>query len=362
MSTNLIDTTFAPSSSPVKAIPDDYVPGGTEYAQWFDLTEGPDTGKKLFFYDVTLGEGRPEQTILFVHGNPECSYTYRRIVSELDSHRDRPIRVVAMDHIGFGLSDQASFEMVDMHHAQNLKQLITHLDLQNISLVIHDWGGPIGVGALIDTPERVTSLTVINTTVFPMPPDGIVYDQFPFPGVLSWNALAHWCPDFIWRFVPPLVVCKEASSTGQFAKLISTHLFQVLFGQLSPTQRMYRDMFSTPMNARSSKRNAMQTDVWAHGYSYDQSGMETQSNHSFYKNIQAKIATVWGARDDFRACAFFGEWDACGKPSVQHQWQAAFPQLKTNTHSYPHRSHFIEEYEFVDIAKGILSLSNPRRP
>ncbi len=45
--------------------------------------------------------------------------------------------------------------MVEMRHARNLEQLITHLDLENATLVIHDWGGPIGIGSLIEFPERV---------------------------------------------------------------------------------------------------------------------------------------------------------------------------------------------------------------
>jgi len=69
--------------------------------------------------------------------------------------------------------------MVDMHHAANLAQLARHLDLRDVTLVVHDWGGPIGIGAFIAEPDHVRNLLVMNTTVFPMPSDGFTYENFP---------------------------------------------------------------------------------------------------------------------------------------------------------------------------------------
>jgi len=193
----------------VKQAPADYVPTGMDQAQWLTLKNGPDAGKKLFFYDVNIGpKSEPEITLCFVHGNPESSYTYRKIIAELERHCDRAIRIIAMDHIGFGLSDQASFEMVDMHHAENLKELIQHLDLTNVCLIVHDWGGAIGIGAFIDQAQRVSQLVILNTTVFPVSrDDSMVYDNFPLPGFLSWNSVAHWAPNALWPYIASMVVC-----------------------------------------------------------------------------------------------------------------------------------------------------------
>ena len=114
--------TTSPGDTPLTRVPDDYAGGGD--SRWFLVPDGPDAGKKLFFLDRRFGEGEGP-TILLVHGNPECSYTYRKVVAALE-HRNLPsgARVIAMDHIGFGRSDQASFEMVEMHHTHNLAQLI----------------------------------------------------------------------------------------------------------------------------------------------------------------------------------------------------------------------------------------------
>ena len=154
------------TNTPLENPPVDYCPAGSQC--WFKIPEGRDAGKTMFYYDHIVGNGEPEATVVFVHGNPECSYTYRFIRDAL-INSGRPLRLIAMDHIGFGLSDQASFEMVDMHHSANLLQWVRHLDLQEVSLVVHDWGGPIGVGTFAEDPGRIRNLLVMNTTIFPMP-------------------------------------------------------------------------------------------------------------------------------------------------------------------------------------------------
>jgi len=116
-------------------VPDDYCPEGSD--KWFVIPSGIDKGKKLFYYDYQTKNTPSDETILFVHGNPECSYTYRHIIDTLNQ-ADASLRIIALDNIGCGLSDQASFEMIDMHHAANLKALIECLDLSNIMLVVHD--------------------------------------------------------------------------------------------------------------------------------------------------------------------------------------------------------------------------------
>ncbi len=94
----------------------------------------------MFYRDSNHGKGKLKNTIVFVHGNPESSYTYRKVIDHLINSAKKPFRIVAMDHIGFGLSDQASFEMVSMDRANNLFQLIKHLELKRVTLIIHDWG------------------------------------------------------------------------------------------------------------------------------------------------------------------------------------------------------------------------------
>ena len=108
------------SNSPLQDPPADYFPVGSD--NWFLIPEGKDAGKQMFYYDYSTAPGQPEAIVVFVHGNPESSYTYRHIRDSL-IESGKPLRIIAMDHIGFGLSDQATFEMVEIHHSENLLQL-----------------------------------------------------------------------------------------------------------------------------------------------------------------------------------------------------------------------------------------------
>jgi len=343
-------------NTPLTSTPEDYLPVGAS-AQWLVLLEGFDAGKKLFFYDLVVGDGEPEATLFFVHGNPECSYTYRQTMEQVLANTDKTLRIVAMDHIGFGLSDQASFEMVDVHHANNLKQLVEHLGIKDITLVIHDWGGAIGVGAFIDTPERVTGLVLMNTTIFPMPADGITYMNFPFPGPLAWSRLGAYLPWKLWQHIPPLVMFSPAGRlplAGHFFKF----LLSSLSGKLTAEEKMYRTIFSTEANARSSMRNVKQTRVWGHGYRYLDKTQGWQDNHEFYQNMQNTITQRWGPQgQNINACAFFGLFDPCAKDSVQQQWKDALPQLNGHIQSFKNSGHFIEESEPEAIAAGIIEVA-----
>ena len=122
-------------------------------------------------------------TILCVHGNPTWSFYYRKIVSQF---RDK-FRVVAVDHIGCGMSDKPlRYEYTLAQHTQNLVRLIDVLDLKQVTLVVHDWGGAIGLGAAIERTERFRKLLVLNTAAFPPPyiPRRIAACRIPFLG--SW--------------------------------------------------------------------------------------------------------------------------------------------------------------------------------
>jgi pimeloyl-ACP methyl ester carboxylesterase len=112
---------------------------------------------------VDEGAGQP---ILMVHGNPTWSFYWRRLIGAC---RDR-FRCVAVDHVGCGLSDKPQQYPYSLRtHADNLLALIEKLDLQNIVLVAHDWGGAIGTLAAVDAPSRFAKIVLLNTGAFPPP-------------------------------------------------------------------------------------------------------------------------------------------------------------------------------------------------
>jgi len=113
-----------------------------------------------------IDQGAGEQTVLCVHGNPTWSFTYRAIISEMQSQA----RIVAVDNIGCGLSDKPQHYSYTLgQHVENLGNLVEHLDLQRITLVVHDWGGAIGLGMAVSHVARIERLILLNTAAFPPP-------------------------------------------------------------------------------------------------------------------------------------------------------------------------------------------------
>ena len=112
------------------------------------------------YHYLDEGAGKP---LLLVHGNPTWSFHWRNLIAAL---RDR-YRVVAPDHLGCGLSDKPQhFDYRLASHIDNLSRLVTELDLRDATLVAQDWGGAIGLGAVLRTPERFSRLVLFNTAAF----------------------------------------------------------------------------------------------------------------------------------------------------------------------------------------------------
>lgn len=109
---------------------------------------------------VDEGSGDP---VLFVHGNPTWSFAWRRFITALaPTHR-----AIAVDHIGCGRSDKPQeFDYCLQRHVANLVEFIERLDLHRITLVAHDWGGAIGMGAACQLPDRFSKFTLMNTAAF----------------------------------------------------------------------------------------------------------------------------------------------------------------------------------------------------
>ncbi|OJJ15264.1 alpha/beta hydrolase [marine bacterium AO1-C] len=106
-----------------------------------------------------IDEGQGE-TIVFVHGTPTWSFLYRDFIKSLSTQ----YRCIAIDHLGFGLSDKPkNFVGTPQAHSQNLEEFIDRLGLENVTLVVHDFGGPIGLSWAIAHPEKVKRIVLFNT-------------------------------------------------------------------------------------------------------------------------------------------------------------------------------------------------------
>jgi haloalkane dehalogenase len=101
-----------------------------------------------------------------LHGNPTWSFYYRTLIPEISQTH----RVIVPDHVGCGLSDKPQdYAYTLEQHIENLEQLIAHLDLRGLTLVMHDWGGAIGMGYATRYPENTERFVVFNTAAFYQP-------------------------------------------------------------------------------------------------------------------------------------------------------------------------------------------------
>lgn len=137
------------------------------------MVKTDDAFKKLYPFDSHfltldgykyhyLDEGRGEAVVM-VHGNPTWSFYYRHLILAL---RDR-YRVVVPDHMGCGFSDKPQDYPYRLEqHIQNLTRLINHLALKQITLVMHDWGGAIGMGYAVRHSQNIKRLVIFNTAAF----------------------------------------------------------------------------------------------------------------------------------------------------------------------------------------------------
>jgi haloalkane dehalogenase len=115
-------------------------------------------GLRMHYIDE--GAGDP---VLLLHGEPTWSFLHRKLIAELAGSA----RCIAPDYFGFGRSDKPTepgYYTYD-RHVESISRLAAALDLRNITLVVHDWGGPIGFRFAVESPERIARLVVLNTGI-----------------------------------------------------------------------------------------------------------------------------------------------------------------------------------------------------
>lgn len=115
-------------------------------------------GGRLHYIDEGTGP-----VIVMVHGNPTWSYYYRHLIA----HFRLTHRVIAIDHMGCGLSDKPSeYPYCLGQHIENLECLLAHLGVGRFSLIVHDWGGAIGFGCAVQRLDRIDRIVLMNTAAF----------------------------------------------------------------------------------------------------------------------------------------------------------------------------------------------------
>ncbi len=281
-------------------------------------------GHALHYIDE--GAGDP---VVMIHGNPTWSFYYRRLAQDLQSQH----RVVVPDHIGCGLSSTPSDEEYRYtldRRIEDLAELLEKIGVTSrITLVLHDWGGAIGMGVAVRHPERFRRIIVMNTSAFGLP------DGKRFPRVLWWIKNTP---------LGPLLV------RGLNLFCIGTAAIGCKMTRMS---REVRSGYLAPYHSWTTRRAILRfvEDIPRHERDRSWSTLiELERQLSRIKEIPIQL--FWGDRDPIFDRAF------------RRSWQRRFPDLEA--HIFPRGGHYILEdaYDliFPQIERFLCDSNDALRP
>ncbi|MGE5224799.1 MAG: alpha/beta fold hydrolase [Omnitrophica WOR_2 bacterium] len=285
---------------------------------WIDVREYPfqphylQLGAGRMHY-VDEGQGEP---VLMVHGTPTWSFLYRHLINGLIPD----YRVIAPDHIGFGLSDKPkAWSYLPREHARNLAALIEALSLKDITLVVHDFGGPIGLSYAIEHPENIRRIVIMNTFCWSLRGD----PAFERPNQIFNNAFGRFAYTRL-NFSPVFMIRAAWGDKRKLTRDIHRHYTQAL---PTPSDRQGTWVFLQELIGSSDWYES----IWNHR-----------------ENIRNKPALiVWGMKD----IAF--------KEKELKRWEELFPQAQVIRFS--EAGHFLQEEEGPQIASLIRSFIKDNR-
>jgi cis-3-alkyl-4-acyloxetan-2-one decarboxylase len=228
-----------------------------------------------------VDEGPPDAPpLLFVHGNPTWSYLWRRPIAELSAQGRR---CVAFDHMGFGRSDKppllARYSL--QAHIDNALALIDELDLRDVVLVAHDWGGPIGLGAMLERRERLHGLVLLNSWAWELP-----------------------------SFVPPFVREFRTEGLGEILALGGNLFVESIPGGMAnrDTDPVMMDAYRAPFPNYWSRIGmlAFQRDIPL--TERDRSGRLMGTIYERLLELDLPVTLIWGMRDPVFQPVFLDQW------------------------------------------------------
>lgn len=258
--------------------------------------------EKLHYVDEGQGE-----VILMLHGNPTWSFFYRNLAK----HFSKNFRVVVPDHIGCGLSTKPQdYEYTLQNHIDNTIALVKKLDLKDITLVVHDWGGAIGMGVATAHPELIKKMVVMNTAAFRSL-------EIPMRINILRNPVGEWFIRTFNGFAGPATTMAVTKKLSPIVKK----------GFVLPY-----DSFESRIATAKFVRDIPMSDV--HPTYKTLSGIEDK-----LKNLKVPVLLLWG------------EQDFCFTMNFQKRWLDFFPNAKVKT--YPDAGHYLVEDKTSDVIAEI---------
>nr|WP_055501348.1 alpha/beta fold hydrolase [Nonomuraea pusilla] len=240
-------------------------------------------GFRMHFVDEGFGP-----TVLCLHGEPTWGYLFRHLISGLSPTH----RVIAPDHMGFGKSEtpaERTYWLQD--HVDNLEALVLDLDLREITLVMHDFGGPVGMGLLARHPDRIARVVSLNG---PTP-----FGQQDLAATLAANAAQ--APWFTWIARAQAEGSLDRTLGGLGYNILSTLKLNGFHDNriITPTWiRAYADAFPTPAEAAGALG-------WAKGFALGAHRFEEPSAAARDRASRIPALAIWGAEDRTLAAEHF---------------------------------------------------------
>jgi len=234
-------------------------------------------GVRLHYVDEGARDAPP---LLFVHGNPTWSYLWRKPIAALSANGRR---CVAFDHMGFGRSDKpphpARYTLAS--HVEHALALIDELDLADATLVAHDWGGPIGLGALLERRDRFSAAVLVNTWAWELP-----------------------------SFVPPFLRELRTEGLGEILALAGNLFVEAIPGGMAnrATDPVMMDAYRAPFPDYWSRigQLAFQRDIPF--TERDRSAALMGSIHERLEALDLPVTLLWGMRDPVFQPVFMDQW------------------------------------------------------
>jgi pimeloyl-ACP methyl ester carboxylesterase len=232
---------------------------------------------RLHYVDEGPSEAAP---LLFAHGNPTWSYLWRRQIAELSAAGRR---CVAFDHMGFGRSDKPPYlsGYSLQAHIHNAIALIDQLDLRDLTLVAHDWGGPIGLGAMLERVERLRGLVLINTWAWELP-----------------------------SFLPPFLREFRTEGLGEILALGGNLFVESIPGGMAKREidPLMMEAYRAPFPDYWSRVGTLAFQREIPLTERDRSARLMGSIHESLDRLEVPVKLVWGMRDPVFQPVFLEQW------------------------------------------------------
>jgi pimeloyl-ACP methyl ester carboxylesterase len=260
--------------------------------------------KKNNLHYVDTGSG---EVILMLHGNPTWSFFYRNLAK----HFSPNYRVIVPDHMGCGLSSKPQeYEYTLNTHINNLCLLVEELKLKDITLVVHDWGGAIGMGLATRYPNLIKKIVVMNTAAFRSL-------EIPTRINILRNPVGEWFIRQFNGFAAPATFMATSKTLSPIIKkgfILPYHNFESRIA----TAKFVQDI---PMN---DKHPTYQT---------------LKAIEEKLPGLKSPLLILWGAKD------------FCFNMSFQKRWLSIFPNARAVT--YPDAGHYLLEDEKDSVISEI---------